>query len=79
MKLKKIEHQKGYQFFLTFINGEKIDVDLKELISSHVKPQETSTARIDKDWGCLEFNQGGVDLEPKTLYRYAKEHSQKIH
>ena len=79
MKLKKIEHQNGYKFFLTFVNGEKINVDLEELISSYVKPQETDTARIDVDWGCLEFNNGKVDLEPKTLYRYAKDHSQKLH
>lgn len=79
MKLKEIEHQKGYQFFLTFINGEKMIVDLEALISSYVKPQETDSARIDQDWGCLEFNNGKVDLEPSTLYHYAKNHSQKIH
>ena len=25
---------------------------------------------IDKDWGCLEFNGGMVDIEPKILYKY---------
>lgn len=78
MKLKEIERQTGYIFFLTFINGEKMNVDLQDLISSYVKPQETNTARIDQDWGCLEFNNGRVDLEPETLYRYAKNHSQKF-
>jgi hypothetical protein len=28
--------------------------------------------RIDPDWGCLEFNHGQVDIEPQTLYRFAR-------
>ena len=33
--------------------------------------QALNTAQLNKDWGCLEFNDGAVDIEPKTLYRYA--------
>lgn len=79
MKLREIEHKKGYQFLLTFINGEKANVNLETLISSYVKPQEIETANINQEWGCLEFNGGKVDVEPKTLYHYTKNYSQQIH
>jgi hypothetical protein len=72
MKLKQIKHQKEYEFILTFSNGETFSADLKNLISSYVKPQETGTAYINKEWGCLEFNEGAVDVEPKTLYQFTK-------
>lgn len=73
MKLKQIEHIEGYRFILTFENGEIIQADLKELIGSFVAEDAVHTARIDPDWGCLEFNQGAVDIESKTLYRYVCE------
>lgn len=73
MKLKQIEHIEGYRFILTFENGEIIQADLKTLISSFVAEDALHSARIDPDWGCLEFNQGAADIEPKTLYRYACE------
>ncbi len=79
MKLKEIQHKKDYEFLITFSNEEKIKVDLKELISSYVKPQEAITAHINQEWGCLEFNNGTVDIEPKTLYNYVKNQSHKIH
>lgn len=79
MKLKKVEHYQGYKFLLTFDNGEKTSVDLETLISPHVKLQEIKTAQINKDWGCLEFKNGEVDIEPQTLYNYAKKNSQQIH
>lgn len=79
MKLKQIKHQHDYEFLLTFVNGETANVDLKTLISSHVKPQEIHTAYINQEWGCLEFNGGKVDVEPKTLYQFTKNHSQQIH
>jgi hypothetical protein len=30
-----------------------------------------NTGEIDPEWGCLQFQQGSVDIEPSTLYRYA--------
>ena len=72
MKLKEIKHRHEYEFLLTFANGETANVDLKTLISSYVKPQETNTAHVNQEWGCLEFKGGAVDVEPKTLYQFTK-------
>ena len=71
MKLKQFEHQDAYRFLLTFENGETRDVDLLDLVGPHVAEDLLHTARIDPEWGCLEFLNGSVDVEPKTLYRYA--------
>jgi len=71
MKLIKFTHQVGYQFILFFENGESIECDLKNLIEKHVSLQQLKTAQINNDWGCLEFNAGMSDIEPKTLYHYA--------
>ncbi|MGZ5053887.1 MAG: DUF2442 domain-containing protein, partial [Methylobacter sp.] len=60
----------GYRFLLTFENGEVKEADLADLIGQHVSLDALNTARIDPEWGCLEFNNGWVDIEPKTLYRY---------
>jgi hypothetical protein len=73
MKLKQIEHIEAYRFILTFENGEIIQADLKGLIGSFIAEDALHTVRIDPEWGCLEFNQGAADIEPKTLYRYARE------
>ncbi len=70
MKLKHFEHYDGYRFLLTFENGEVKEADLADLIGQHVSLDALNTARIDLEWGCLEFNEGRVDIEPKTLYRY---------
>ncbi len=72
MKLLCFKHTQGYQFNLTFANGETRLVDLTELVSRYVSPDAVSSARLDPEWGCLEFNNGMVDIEPKTLYQYAK-------
>ena len=72
MKLKEIKHQHDYEFLLTFANGETATVDLKALISPHVKPQEIHSAHVNNEWGCLEFKGGAVDVEPKTLYQFTK-------
>lgn len=72
MKLANIEHQRAYRFALTFQNGEMMESDLRDLIGQHVSEQALSTARIDPEWGCLEFLGGQVDIEPRTLYRYAR-------
>jgi hypothetical protein len=71
MKLKHFEHLEAYCFVLTFDNGEIKKTDLKDLIGHYVALKDISTARIDSDWGCLEFNNGMVDIEPKTLYEFA--------
>lgn len=71
MKLIKFKHQKGYVFILTFENGETKETDLTSLLAKHVDENNLNTVQLNKDWGCLEFNGGAVDIEPKTLYRYA--------
>ena len=71
MKLKHFEQKSGYQFRLFFENGEVKETDLKPLIAQYVNEADLTTARIDRDWGCLEFKNGMVDIEPKTLYRSA--------
>jgi len=74
MKLREISHQGDYRFFIKFENGEAKTVDLKDLIAKHVNQNELSSARINQEWGCLEFKDGKVDIEPKTLHNYAKSH-----
>ena len=71
MKLTRFEHQEGYRFVLTFENGDVRAVDLQDLVGRHVPVDLASSARIDPEWGCLEFLDGRVDVEPKTLYRYS--------
>jgi len=71
MKIKHFEHLGGYHFLLTFENGETKETDLENLIGHHVSLDALNTARIDPEWGCLEFNDGRVDIEPKTLYQFA--------
>lgn len=71
MKLKHFERHAGYHFLLTFENGEVKEADLADLIAQHVPLDILVTARIDPEWGCLEFNGGRVDIEPKTLYQFA--------
>jgi hypothetical protein len=72
MKLKHFQYLENYCFMLTFANGEIRTVDLTLLISHYVAPEALQTATINAEWGCLEFNQGNVDIEPKTLYRFAQ-------
>ena len=71
MKIKHFEHLDNYSFLLTFENGEVKETDLADLIGHHVTLDALNTARIDTEWGCLEFNGGKVDIEPKTLYQFA--------
>ena len=71
MKLKHFKQLDLYRFVLTFENGEIIEADLQDLIGQHVASELLHTAHIDPEWGCLEFLGGKVDIEPKTLYRYA--------
>jgi len=74
MKLQNFTQQEDYKFTLTFENGEIKETDLQDLIGSYVELEALNTARIDNEWGCLEFKNGYVDIEPKTLYTFAKSH-----
>ena len=68
MKLKQIKHEHNYQFLLTFANQETAKVDLEKLISKYVNLEEIATARVNQEWGCLEFKNGAFDIEPQTPY-----------
>ena len=68
MKLINFKQKQGYCFILTFENGETKESDLTELIGNYVSLECLNTARINTEWGCLEFKDGRVDIEPKTLY-----------
>jgi len=77
MKLSQIKHEKDYNFLITFENGEESLVDLRSLISNYVEQSELKTAKIDQEWGCLEFKGGEVDIEPKTLYNYVQQQANR--
>ena len=70
MKLKDFKRLHDYVFYFTFENGEDGEVNLKELVSSHVNLSELDSAFLNKEWGCLEFKNHTVDIEPKTLYKF---------
>ena len=70
MKLLNFKNYENYIFDFTFENSTLMKIDISNLIKSKVTRQELKTAHIDKDWGCLEFNNGMVDIEPKTLYHF---------
>jgi hypothetical protein len=73
MKLQSFNNE-GFIFSLRFANGESARVDLQPLIGAYVSEEHLASARIDPDWGCLEFCAGAVDISPATLYRYAVGH-----
>jgi len=75
MKLIQFSRQRDYIFNLTFTNGTSIETDLAPLLAPHVAQTDLATGRIDPEWGCLEFKDGAVDIEPKTLYQWAESHS----
>jgi hypothetical protein len=60
-----------YVFQLTFEDGKKVESDLRSLLSEHIQPNDLRSANIDLEWGCLEFKDGMIDIEPQTLYNYA--------
>jgi hypothetical protein len=70
MKLINFKNYKNYIFDFTFENSTINKIDISTLIKNKVTLQELKTAHIDKDWGCLEFNNGMIDIEPKTLYNF---------
>jgi hypothetical protein len=73
MKLQSFQNT-GFQFSLIFENGETIVVNLRPLIGEYVAENDLGSAKIDAEWGCLEFCNGTVDIDPTTLYRYAGSH-----
>ena len=56
---------------LRFEDGSNLETDLSKLIKEHVCLEQLSSAKIAPDWGCPEFNEGRVDIEPKTLHCFA--------
>ena len=72
MRLVKYENRGNYKFYFKFDNSESGEVNISTLIEKYVSKDELSTARIDKEWGCLEFKNSMVDIEPKTLYKFFK-------
>jgi len=73
MKLQNFQNT-GFEFSLLFANGDNVIVNLKALIGEHVSESDLSSAVIDAEWGCLEFCNGSIDIEPLTLYHYALKH-----
>ncbi len=71
MRLLRFNNIEGYLFDLAFEDGTEKIVDISTLIGSKINRDDLKSAHIDKEWGCLEFKQGMVDIEPKTLYRFA--------
>lgn len=73
MKLESFENS-GFNFLLFFANGETFTADLHPLIGKYVSRNDLNSARIDPKWGCLEFCNGLVDVDPTTLYHYVSCH-----
>jgi len=71
MRLKEFKKQNDYIFNLRFEDGTKRTVDISALVNSKVKVNELKSAKIDNDWGCLEFKDGMIDIDPKTLYNFS--------
>ena len=72
MKLKEAQNISGYKFLFVFENGEQKEANIESLISKYVSKEEINTAHVNQEWGCLEFKNGSVDIEPKTLYTFVK-------
>ena len=70
MKLTKYKNIDGYKFYFEFANRDSGEVNIENLINKYVKKNELSTARLNEEWGCLEFKKGLVDIEPQTLYNF---------
>ena len=71
MELEQFNIKNNFIFDLKFNDGFITTIDMANLLQNKVTLDELKTARIDKEWGCLEFKDGMVDIEPKTLYKYA--------
>ena len=68
MKLTKFEQGAGFEFVLTFENDEHVTVNLEPLIGNFVSAEQLASGQSDASWGCLQFLEGSVDIEPNTLY-----------
>ena len=77
MKLQNIQRLNNFIFKLEFINGEIMEVNLASLVKDKVNKIDPTTAKINADWQCLEFNNGSIDIEPKTLFEFSK-NNQKL-
>lgn len=75
MRLNRFVQQHDYVFSLDFADGSHSETDLAPLIAPHVSLQELHTARIDPEWGCLEFKNGTIDIAPQTLHHWALTHN----
>jgi len=75
MKLKTFEQKHDYEFVFVFENGERKQANIEELVAKYLKLDELDTAMINDEWGCLEFKDGAVDIEPNTLYKYCDIHN----
>ncbi len=73
MKLQSFKNL-NFEFSLVFSNGEMFVVNLKALLEGYISEADLASARLDSDWGCLEFLNGTVDIDPTILYCYAVNH-----
>jgi len=78
MKLKSFVYKEGYIFLLEFADHRTAEIDLSPLLKPYVEPLDMNTAEIDPEWGCLMFQDGMVDIEPKTLYSFTFGDSQSV-
>lgn len=74
MRLIKYKNLNNYKFYLEFENQISGEVNLEKLISKHLSLVELASVNLNKKRGCLEFKDGMVDIEPKTLYKFFKFH-----
>ncbi len=70
MKLTKIENLGNYYFNLGFDNNSLSKFNIKSLIENKISIDDLKTAQLNKEWDCLEFKDGIIDIEPKTLYNF---------
>jgi len=75
MKIKEFKNINNFEFVFVFENGEQKVSNIKNLVSEYLNENDLQTARINEEWGCLEFKDGAVDIEPTTLYRYCNKHN----
>ena len=70
MKLTKIENLGNYYFNLGFDNNSFCKFNIKSLIENKVSINDLKAAQLNKEWDCLEFKDGIIDIKPKTLYNF---------
>jgi hypothetical protein len=75
MKIISSKYMNNYKFSLTFISKETMEVDLFPPFGSYLNQDNLNTMNVNLEWGYLEFLEGKVNIEPKTLYKYAKNQS----